>query len=295
MSEKLRYAVVTPARDEAHNVERLAASLAAQTRRPDQWLVVDNGSADDTPDVVLELARRHPWIRLVSAAGAAAPTRGGPVARAFMEGVAALESQPDVVVKMDADTSVDPDYFSVLLSRFAAEPDLGIAGGICLELDGGAWKPTHVTANRVRGAARAYRWDCLQAVLPLEDRPGWDGIDEMRAAAHGWRTSSIPELAFRHHRRVGERDASRWSRLFDDGRAAYWSRYRPSYLFLRSVFRSRREPASLAMIGGYVVAALRREPRCEDELATTYLREQQRLRLLPLRAREALGRRPAPR
>jgi hypothetical protein len=36
---------------------------------------------------------------------------------------------------------------------------------------------------------------------------------------------------------------------------------------------------------------VRREPRCEDETAREYLRRQQSLRVVPIRAREALGRR----
>ena len=45
------------------------------------------------------------------------------------------------------------------------------------------------------------------------------------------------------------------------------------------------------MIGGYHRRPLRREPRCADAAARAYLRRQQSLRRLPLRAREALGKR----
>lgn len=289
--EPLRYAVVTPARNEADNLRRLAESLAAQTQPPSTWLIVDNGSSDDTPEVARQLARAHDWIRTASVPGEAVATRGGPVARAFATGVELLAEEPDVVVKMDADISVEPDYFERLVGRFADEPRLGIAGGTCYELEDGEWVPRHVTGDRVRGASRAYRWACFQDVLPLEDRPGWDGIDELKAAARGWRTQSFADLAFRHHRPLGRRDQSRWRRLYEVGRAAHYTGYRPSYLALRSLFKARKELAALALIGGYTAAAVRREPRCEDDLARAFLRRQQSFRRLPLRAREALGRR----
>ena len=38
-----------------------------------------------------------------------------------------------------------------------------------------------MTGSTVWGATRAYRWECLQQVLPLEERLGWDGIDEFKA------------------------------------------------------------------------------------------------------------------
>ena len=45
-------------------------------------------------------------------------------------------------------------------------------------------------------------------VLPLEHRMGWDGVDEFRANARGWKTRTFKEFAFRHHRREGERDGA---------------------------------------------------------------------------------------
>jgi biofilm PGA synthesis N-glycosyltransferase PgaC len=285
------YALVTPARNEAENLRRLAASLRAQQARPSAWVIVDNGSTDDTGAVAAELAESEPWIHTVSCPGESAPTRGGPVARAFTAGIEALPADAEVVVKLDADVSVDPDYFERLLLEFERDDRLGMAGGVCYELEDGVWTARHVTGDRVRGASRAYRWECLQDVLPLENRAGWDGIDELRAAARGWETRSLSHLRFYHHRVEATRDQSRRRRLFETGRSNWYSGYRPSYVLLRSLFKARKEPVALALFAGYLVAAILREPRCEDDSARAYLRGQQALRQLPLRAREALGRR----
>ena len=53
----LTYAVVTPARDEADNIRRLAASLADQVVVPTCWVVVDDGSRDET-EAILEDSKR---------------------------------------------------------------------------------------------------------------------------------------------------------------------------------------------------------------------------------------------
>ena len=87
--------------------------------------------------------------------------------------------------------------------------------------------------------------DSSRSTPKLENRPGWDGIDEMRAAARGWRSTSFADLVFFHHRIVGRRDQSRWRRLFDVGRAAHYTGYRPSYLVLRSLFKARKELAEV--------------------------------------------------
>jgi glycosyltransferase involved in cell wall biosynthesis len=287
----MSYAVVTPARNEAASLPALAASLDAQTVRPLRWVVVDNGSTDDTLAVARALEAERPWLRTIHVAGEAVPTRGGPVAKAFGAGIDALDGAGDVVVKVDGDVTFDPDYFEGLLAAFDADATLGIAGGSCWELEDGTWVERHVTGDRVRGASRAYRRVCLEQVLPLENRTGWDGIDELKAVSRGWRTQSIRELRFYHHRPEGLRDASSRRRNFEAGRSSWYAGYRPSYLLLRALFNARKNPAALAMLAGYAASALRREPRCADERARDYIRGEQRLRNVPLRIREALGKR----
>ena len=290
--DSLTYALVTPARNEAADLPRLADCVTRQTRRPLRWVIVDHGSTDDTGRIASAVAAADDRVRVVHTIGERVPTRGGPVARAFLAGVEDLDCEPDVVVKLDADVSMGDDYFEKLLAKFASEPGLGIAGGTCYELEDGEWRPRHVTGGRVRGATRAYRWRCLQDVLPLENRPGWDGIDELKAIARGWRTTSFRDLRFDHHRPLGRRDESRTRRLFEVGRATYYTGYRPSYLILRSLYKARRELKALAMIAGYISSAVHREPRCADPAVLAYIRREQRLRSLHLRAREALGKQP---
>jgi glycosyltransferase involved in cell wall biosynthesis len=290
MTVQLDYAVVTPARDEAQNLPRLAACLIGQTVRPATWVVVDNGSTDETRAIAERLAEEHRWITLESVSGEASPIRGGPIVRAFTAGLAALPQPVGVVVKLDADVSMAPDYFKRLLLAFQADPSLGMASGSEYELKNGAWQQIFMTRASVWGAARAYRWECLQDVLPLETRMGWDSIDELKANMRGWKTHTFLDLPFWHHRREAERERSRWSAWVIQGRLAHFLGYRLSYLFLRVVFRVLRDPSALGLVYGYGKAAITLEPRHSDEDVRSYLREQQALRSLPRRIREALGR-----
>lgn len=289
--QPLTYALVTPARNEEDGLRRLAGCVLEQTVAPTTWVIADNGSTDATAAIAAELARSHPSITVVVVPGETMPTRGGAVVRAFNAGLDALPSWPDVVVKLDADVSFDADHFERLLERFAADPTLGIASGLCLEKEQGRWRPRYSTRSHVRGAVRAYRGTCLEDVLPLEERMGWDGIDEIKAAVRGWRTATIQDIEFRHHRALGEREqaTARWTR---QGEMAHYMGYRPSYLVFRALYRSLREPSALAMVWGYAAAAARRRPRYPDVSVRAWLRREQSLRRLPRRAREATGRPP---
>jgi glycosyltransferase involved in cell wall biosynthesis len=290
----LTYALVTPARDEAENLRRLAESVIAQTIRPSTWIVVDDGSTDGTWDLIERLGREHHWIRVVSSPGAtthagtlAVGRRAGRDIVAFNAGVAVIEEEPGVLVKLDADVSFEDDFFERILADLDRDPRLGITGGECYELEGDEWRLQPVTGSHVRGATRSYRWECWQDVRPLEERLGWDGIDHLKAEEHGWDVRSVSGLPFLHHRPLGERDGlafARWARV---GQAAYYMGYRFPYLVLRTLYRGRREPGAVAIVWGYVAALARREERYPDAAVRRRLRDRQRLRNLPKRAREA--------
>ena len=150
------YALVTPVRNEAANLDRLAASLDAQTRSPLRWVIVDNGSSDATLDVANAFAAERDWVRVISVPAEAGPPRpGAPIVRAFHAGLCELDCDPDVTVKLDADVSMDAHHFERLLAAFDADPTLGIASGTCLEERDGEWTPVRVARGHVRGAVRA--------------------------------------------------------------------------------------------------------------------------------------------
>ncbi|HZR95646.1 MAG TPA: glycosyltransferase [Gaiellaceae bacterium] len=289
MSGGLTYSVVTPVRNEESNLPRLAESLVAQTVRPAEWLIVDNGSSDSTPVLAAELAERHDWIAVLNVPGAESAARGGPIVRAFTAGLRELRGTSDLVVKLDADLSFAPDHFERLLREFSDDPKLGIASGVCWEEERGEWRPQFTTRGHVRGAERAYRRACLDDVLPLEERMGWDGVDEVKAAVNGWRTASFKELPVMHHRALGGRE-DRVGKWIAQGDMAHFMGYRPSYLVLRAVYRALKEPSALLMMWGYARAVFLGLPRLDDERAREWLRREQGARRLGRRAREALGR-----
>jgi biofilm PGA synthesis N-glycosyltransferase PgaC len=295
MAPGRRYALVTPARDEAANLRRLAESLEQQTLLPSAWVIVDDGSTDDTLARAEEIARRLPNVRAVAAPPP--PALDGPLDEgrrlgrdivAFNAGVGALEEAPDYLVKLDADVSFAPDYFDRLIAAFEEDETLGIAGGVCYELRDGEWRAYHVTGGHVRGATRMYRWACYSDVAPLDERIGWDGVDEIKARLAGWTTRSVP-LPFYHHRNLGARDGARKAWLIQ-GSLAHYMGHRASYVAMRALFRARREPAALWILWAYLGATVRRAPRHPNVAVRSYVRRQQQLRRLPLRMLEALGR-----
>jgi biofilm PGA synthesis N-glycosyltransferase PgaC len=279
----LRYAVVTPARNEEVNLQRLAAAMVAQEHPATVWVVVDDGSTDRTPEILAQLAAEHDHIRPLQRPAAdreESLAHGRRKARdldAFLYGAVPLRESVDVIVKVDADVDFDPDYFAVLIGRFEEDETLGIASGTCYEQEGGEWVRRTKAESTVWGATRAYRSDCLADVMALEPCMGWDGLDEVSVQLRGMRTQTFIDLPFRHNRSEGGREFSSLHQGEALGRAAWYMGYRPSYLTIRAVYRARREPAALGMLWGYFGAAAKRVPQCPNDALVEALRDRQRL------------------
>jgi biofilm PGA synthesis N-glycosyltransferase PgaC len=289
-----RVLLITPARDEAAHLEQTIRAVAAQSRRPDLWLIVDDGSSDETPRILERLVAELPFLESMRAPRHAR-SRGvdglaiAAEARAFNAALASVEPGGFTHIgKLDADIELPPDYLQGLLEQFAAEPRLGVAGGTLLEQSGGEWRPTSVPAYHVRGALKLYSRECFEAIGGIEERLGWDTIDETYARMHGYTTHSFPELAARHHRPVATRGGALRGRA-RLGQCAYILRYSPWWVGLRSLKIATWRPYGLSGIAffyGYLRAAVRRQDRVEDERYRRFV-----ARELRDRARHAVRRR----
>jgi biofilm PGA synthesis N-glycosyltransferase PgaC len=283
-----RLLLITPARDEAAHLETTIRAVAAQSRPPDLWLIVDDGSTDETPELLARLAAEVPFLeaRRVPPTNRAEGEDGLALAAEAAAFNAALTSV-DVdhfthIGKLDADVELPPPYLEHLLERFAEEPDLGIAGGTLLELEEGGWRPTRVPANHVRGALKLYSRECFEAIGGIQERLGWDTIDETYARMRGFETRSLPELQARHHRPVATRGGTLRGRA-RHGQCAYILRYGFWWVALRSLKVACLRPRGLsgvAFLYGYLRAALLRQGRVEDEQYRRFVARELRGRAL---------------
>ena len=61
--------LISPCRDEAEYMRRTLDSVLAQTVPPALWVVVDDGSTDETPEILEDYRSRMPYLRVVRHAG----------------------------------------------------------------------------------------------------------------------------------------------------------------------------------------------------------------------------------
>jgi poly-beta-1,6-N-acetyl-D-glucosamine synthase len=279
------YALISPVRDEARHIRRTLEAIVSQTHLPSEWVIVDDGSRDATPEIVAEYAATHPWIRLIRSGLEGRRVRGSRIVEAFNRGRSELRVSPDVTVKLDGDLYVPPHYFAWVAEVFARVPEAGLVGGVGLVWDGAAWVPEKAGRHTVLGAFKAYRTDCLDEIGGLQSSMGWDGIDEFALRARGWSVHALSELSILHFRQRGS--AQKWWRArWEEGVGNAFMGYRPDFLMLRATYRGvverPRVLSGLALLSGFVWSRVTRKPQVPDPGARVELRKEQRARMRTL-------------
>jgi glycosyltransferase involved in cell wall biosynthesis len=275
-----KYVVITPVRNEATHVGKTLTSMVAQTVKPAEWIIVNDGSTDGTEQIVSDYAARYSWIRLINREDRGFRQRGPGVVEAFYEGFGHLtEMDYEVIVKLDGDLSFDPRYFETLLEAFARNPRLGITGGAISVQTNGRWTTERSLTPWTLGPSKVYRRACFEAIGGLRRSLGWDGVDNWHAQMLGWEIGSDERLRVLHHRPLGAATGSLKSRV-EQGQGAYYIGYHPLFMFARGIRRMVNQPyviGGCAMIWGYVTSWLTRREQVKPELVRFVRRTQLRL------------------
>lgn len=207
MSETI--AVVIAAYDPGPYLDDALTSLATQTRPPDQVIVVDDGTPDDS---VVTTVARHPGVTLLR------QDRSGPAAG---RNRGMRSTTTDHVLFLDADDRLVPTALELLEAALVTGIDLAYGATREFRADDsppgtGTRDPQPFTLARIAGASlmRASLW---HRIGPLDEslaRGEW--IDWMhRVEAAGTATIAVPEIVL--ERRLHDRNRTRGSA----GRAEY--------------------------------------------------------------------------
>lgn len=280
--------IVTPAHNEEAFIEKTCESIAAQTLRSLKWIVVDDASSDSTSSIVERYQRAHPdRIELLRANRPPGRDFRNKV-RAFELGLArARELGYEYIGNLDADISLQPDYYATMLQHLEADPQLGIAGGMVASMIDGKFVSQGVALDSVAGAVQLFRRQCFEQIGGYKALPlgGIDAAAEITARMHGWKTRTFAEVQVLEYRRTGTANAHPLRARMREGQRLYSLGYGLPFFVVRCVRRCLEKPriiGSLAALYGYVRAALSRDPHVLPAQVVAYLRREQRRKLLRL-------------
>jgi poly-beta-1,6-N-acetyl-D-glucosamine synthase len=277
------YVLITPCRDEATFARQCIESVLKQTVLPKLWVLVDDGSTDDTPQILKEYASRNGWIKVVTRTDRGKRAVGPGVIDAFYAGLETIDiNEFDYLCKFDLDLDIPPGYFETLISWMDNEPCLGTCSG----------KPYFKSKDNSRlisekcgdemsvGMTKFYRRECFQEIGGFVRQVMWDGIDCHYCRKLGWIAFSRddPETRFIHLRPMGSSQQSIWTGRMRHGFGQYFMGTGLAYMTASSLYRMTRPPLLIGGLGmwwGYVRSMLTRKERFNDTGFRRFLRRYQ--------------------
>jgi len=286
------FTLITAAYNEEAYIENTIRAVAGQSVRPVKWIIASDGSTDRTDAIVSQYARENDFIELVRIDASHKGNFSAKVQaiRTASDHLAGLEYE--FIGILDADITLDSDYYARLFEMFKRDPKLGIAGGRIYEEKAGAFQDRMGNRTRsVPGAVQLFRRQCYESIGGI--RPlahgGEDWFAEVRARMHGWVVKSDQDLIAYHHRPTGTADnlVRRW---FQQGRMDFSLGSLPTFEFVKCCLRMWQKPlviGGLARLAGFLWSYWVREDRGVSEDVVQFLRSEQRQRLTAMAFRQA--------
>jgi poly-beta-1,6-N-acetyl-D-glucosamine synthase len=272
----IKYILITPAKDEAKYIEFTLKSVISQSLVPIEWIIVDDGSLDETFAIASRYSGEWPWIKVFKTNTFQDERSGGEkVVRAFNFGLTQIESQEyDFIVKLDADLTLPNNYFEEVFKAFELNPKLGLCGGFCVNEFNGNTIREYSSKYHVRGAFKTYRKKCFQEIGGLKPVWNWDGIDELTAMYKGWETKVL-ELEIIHHRPTSKA-YNLFKHSFKSGLDSYRSGSDFGLSCIRCIVRLKQKPIIIGgflFLFGFLFAWLRREEKYIDKDLAMFIRK----------------------
>lgn len=186
------------------------SSIAAQTRLPVEVIIVNDGSTDDTAEIVAVLQREYANnfpIRLIT-------QKNSGVASALNRGF--QEARTSYVAHLDADDLVSPTFVEVLTSALDRNPKAAVAYGKYRLFEGESGQGRYYDFSPGRlvfdwcyiSSANVMRREAVMATRGWRsDLEAWEDYEfYLTLLQEGWTAVGVPEVVHFWRRHVGARN-----------------------------------------------------------------------------------------
>ena len=280
------YIVVTPCKNEEKNIPNLIQSMVNQTIRPGVWVIVDDGSTDDTPNIIKEAKEKYEWIQSIRLNNENEVRDIGLHLSSVM--MTAFDFATEYCKKkgidyayvgnIDGDMIIEREFFEKLMKEFEKDPELGIAGsgtqyiqeGKVIQPEGGEEEPS--------GGDILIKRECFEECKDvIYSAPSWDSVLKAKARLKGWKTRR-----FEYVKAIETRDPliifeGYWKGYIQHGEGSYLINLNPIHVLIRTVRYLCKKPyyIGIAYLFGYLKGAIRGK-KIEDEEIRRYFRNKWR-------------------
>lgn len=278
------YVLITAARNEEKYIEHTLRSVVAQTIKPLKWVIVSDGSTDETDRIVNAYHAKYDWIHLLRMPEHKERDFAAKAIclRAAWESLGKMDFK--MLASCDADISFEPDYVEFLLNKFRYNPRLGVAGTPFVEDNGQLYDYRFTNIEHVSGGFQLFRRECFEDIggfTPIKVG-GEDWIAVTSARMMGWATQTFSERTYNHLKKMGTGEKRYLEAHFNSGFEDYLLGSHPLWEFFRAIYQLKSQPmfiGSLSRVFGYVLGVFSRPKRPISKELVRFNRKEQIARL----------------
>nr|WP_299070656.1 glycosyltransferase family 2 protein [uncultured Allomuricauda sp.] len=270
----MRISIIIPAHNEASYLSDCLGSFVAQTHTPDEVIVVDDNSSDDTFKIASAYSKKFDWIKVFKRKSTDEHVPGKKVVDTFNFGLQHA-SNFNLIGKFDADIILPPNYFEVILNHFQSNWKLGMCSGLLYIKKDDDWVyETIAKKNHVRGPIKLYHKSCFTKIEGLRPGVGWDTVDVLLTKYHDFETLTDSSLHVKHLRATGHGYTT--ANYQPKGEALYKMRYGivlTKIAALKMAWQSKSLKLYIQTILGYLKALIYQVPRFVSKDEGSFIRK----------------------
>jgi len=273
-----RYVLVTAAKNEGENLPKLVQAVAEQTIKPVLWVIADDGSMDNTPEIIKKAKEKYGWIQSIRL-NSEVESRdiGLHLSRVMMKVTEFAigycgrnEIKYDYIGNVDGDMILEKTFFEKMINEFEKDPKLGIAGSGTQYVEGDEIIQPEGNEEEPSGGDMLIRRECFEDCGGIQLSCCWDSVLKAKARLRGWKTKRFEHVKAIETRIPGSEDY--WKRGIHTGRSVYQLNLHPLHVMIKFVKILFKRPHywGIAFISGYLLSLIRREEQIKDEELRNY-------------------------
>jgi glycosyltransferase involved in cell wall biosynthesis len=271
------FILMTPAKDEEKFLPLVIKSLVKSEKLPILWLIVNDGSTDDTLKIIKKASNDFNFIKYISIKNKGKRDLIYRISYVCKLGFEyAINYAKNNGIKwnyigiLDADIMITKNYFKGIINEMDKNPKIGISSGKLLSYTNKQIKLIKYFDNIPTGGARIWSKNCfLKTRYTISQSP--DSVSTAKANIFGWETKRFKNYLAYELRETSSAEGL-WRGNMVNGLSSYYLNYHPILLLftLVTLFSKKRFYLIVPFISGYLISVVKKYPKIEDKEVKYY-------------------------
>ena len=293
----MNYLLLTPVRNEEKTLPKVIESVLSQELLPKLWLIINDGSTDQTQEIINKLIAQEKWVcslELPIDPGGYGLHYATVVRKGFellQDKANKRKIQYELIGKVDSDIILENDCFRKLVKEFELDEKMGIASPRLYFVDDNyetnknqaSVKRDVALSDHPTDGIRLYRRDCFKEIGGMLIVRATETVAEVKANLNGWKVTRIGHI-HGYHLRKSHGSTPIWDKWKLVGSDQHYLGYHPLLVICSCLFDliyKRPIYLSLAHFWGYMKALMLNDSQIPDLEVREYFGKKRLKEIIP--------------